>query len=268
MTPKFADKSPGVAGLGAHSRGEVGTLATRIRTVGRRLTRRSGGLARFVGWVLAGTLTVGISLAAAQTDTIVVEDWSKHPLGKRGVPDGWQGQNWGSPKYDFTVVGESAARALHLRSDNDSSTISKEIKVDVAQYPILQWRWKVVVLPKGGDARRNDTDDEAAQLYVTFPRFPSAVRSRIIGYVWDSTASVGAVFPSQKVNTVTFVVVRGGDTDLGKWMTETRNVYEDYKRIYGEAPKEAVGAVSISINSQNTNSRAESYFGEILFRRP
>src|SRR6266542_2006701 len=89
-----------------------------------------------------------------------------------------------------------------------------------------------------------------------------------LGCVWDSTAAVGAVFPSQKVNTVTFVVVRGGGTDLGKWMTETRNVYEDYKRIYGEAPKEAVGAVSISINSQNTNSRAESYFGEILFRRP
>src|SRR5438445_604661 len=64
------------------------------------------------------------------------------------------------------------------------------------------------------------------------------------------------------------VVERSGDADLGKWMTETRNVSEDYKRIYGEEPKEAVGAVSISINSQNTGSRAESYFGEILFRKP
>jgi len=209
-----------------------------------------------------------VSTAGAQTGRIVVEDWSKQPVGKRGIPDGWQGQNWGSPKYDFTVVSEDSARALHLRSDNDSSTISKEVKVDVKQYPILQWRWKVVTLPKGGDARRKETDDEAAQLYVTFPRFPSAVRSRVIGYLWDSTAPVGATFLSQKVNTVTFVVVRSGDADLGKWMTETRNVSEDYKRIYGEEPKEAVGAVSISINSQNTGSRAESYFGEILFRKP
>jgi len=209
-----------------------------------------------------------VSTAGAQTGRIVVEDWSKQPVGRRGIPDGWQGQNWGSPKYDFTVVSEDSARALHLRSDNDSSTISKEVKVDVKQYPILQWRWKVVTLPKGGDARRKETDDEAAQLYVTFPRFPSAVRSRVIGYLWDSTAPVGATFLSQKVNTVTFVVVRSGDADLGKWMTETRNVSEDYKRIYGEEPKEAVGAVSISINSQNTGSRAESYFGEILFRKP
>ncbi len=219
-------------------------------------------------WLLAGALAGGVSTAGAQTGRIVVEDWSKQPVGKRGIPDGWQGQNWGSPKYDFTVVSEDSARALHLRSDNDSSTISKEVKVDVKQYPILQWRWKVVTLPKGGDARRKETDDEAAQLYVTFPRFPSAVRSRVIGYLWDSTAPVGATFLSQKVNTVTFVVVRSGDADLGKWMTETRNVSEDYKRIYGEEPKEAVGAVSISINSQNTGSRAESYFGEILFRKP
>jgi DUF3047 family protein len=227
---------------------------------------RSGG--RLLGWILAGVLAAATAVAGAQTDTVVVEDWSKQPAGKHGIPEGWKGQNWGSPKYDFTVVSESPERALHLRSDHDSSTISKEVKVDIKQYPILEWRWKAVVLPRGGDARRKEADDEAAQLYVTFPRFPSAVRSRIIGYIWDSTAPAGATFPSQKVNTVTFVVVRSGAADLDKWVTEKRNVYEDYKRIYGEEPGEAVGAVSISINSQNTNSRADSYFGEILFRRP
>ena len=223
---------------------------------------------RVVAALFAGVLAVGASGADAPTGRIVVEDWSKQPVGKRGIPDGWQGQNWGSPKYDFTVVSESAVHALQLRSDNDSSTISKEVKVDVKQYPILQWRWKVVALPKGGDARRKETDDQAAQLYVTFPRFPSALRSRIIGYIWDSTAPAGATFPSQKVSMLTFVAVRSGDADLGNWVTERRNVYEDYKRIYGEEPKEGVGAVSISINSQNTGSRAEAYFGEILFRKP
>ncbi len=221
---------------------------------------------RVVAALFAGALAVGAS--GAETGRIVVEDWSKQPVGKRGIPDGWQGQNWGSPKYDFTVVSESAVHALQLRSDNDSSTISKEVKVDVKQDPILQWRWKVVALPKGGDARRKETDDQAAQLYVTFPRFPSALRSRIIGYIWDSTAPAGATFPSQKVSMLTFVAVRSGDADLGNWVTERRNVYEDYKRIYGEEPKEGVGAVSISINSQNTGSRAEAYFGEILFRKP
>ena len=207
-------------------------------------------------------------MTSAQPARIVVEDWSKQPVGKRGIPNGWKGQNWGSPKYDFTVVAESQARALHLRSDNESSTISRELKVDVKQYPILEWRWKVVVLPRAGDARRKETDDQAAQLYVAFPRFPSAVRSRIIGYIWDTTAPAGAIFPSQKVGTITFIVVRSGEAELGKWITETRNVAEDFKKIYGEEPGESVGAVSVSINSQNSNSRAESYVGSIVFRRP
>ena len=217
---------------------------------------------------LAGVLGVlGVALVAAAPGTTVVEDWSRAEVGAHGIPPGWQGQNWGSPKYDFTVVSESPAKVLHLRSAGESSTINREVKVDIRQSPILQWRWKVAVLPKGGDARRKETDDEAAQLYVTFPRFPQAIRSRMIGYIWDSTAPAGAIFPSQKVSMVTFVVVRSGDAELGKWLTETRNVLEDYKRIYGEEPAESVGAVSISINSQNTHSRAESYFGEILLLR-
>jgi DUF3047 family protein len=221
----------------------------------------------------ATALTVPILLAAtvvAAATLVMVEDWSKVEVGARGVPPGWERQNWGSPKYDFEVVSDSATRGLHLKSENDSSTISKELKVDVKEFPILQWRWKVVVLPKGGDARHKNTDDEAAQLYVTFPRFPSAVRSRIIGYIWDSTAPVGSRFQSQKVGTVTFVVVRSGDADRGRWIVEQRNVFDDYKAIYGEEPTETekVGGVSISINSQNTRSRAESFFGEILFHKP
>ena len=252
---------------------EPGRMYSEDRPTSRELSRRTGRLTSRVRWLLAscflvGALVLAASLTGAQTGSIVVEDWSKQPSGKRGIPNGWQGQNWGSPKYDFTITSDDSTAAIHLKSDNDSSTISREIKVDVKHYPILQWKWKVVLLPKAGDARKKETDDEAAQLYVTFPRFPSAVRSRIIGYIWDSNAPVGAIFPSQKVSTIRYLVVRSGDADLGKWVTETRNVLNDFKRIFGEDPDESVGAVAISINSQNTSARSESFFGEILFRKP
>jgi hypothetical protein len=218
--------------------------------------------------MLTAALLVAFTIAAIAADAVLIEDWSKIDVGTRGVPPGWQKQNWGSPKYDFVVENDGGSKVLHLRSEDDSSTISKEVTVDVKQFPILQWRWKVAVLPRAGDARKKETDDEAAQLYVTFPRFPSAVRSRVIGYIWDTAAPAGATFPSQKVGTVTFVVVRSGNAELGRWLTETRNVYDDYKRIYREDPAESVGAVAISINSQNGHSRAESFFGEIVFRKP
>ena len=220
--------------------------------------------------VLAVALLTGLAppLSAAEPATKVVEDWAKQAEGKTGIPDGWKGQNWGSPKYDFRIVTQGGHKVLHLKSLGDGSTISKEVKVDVKTWPIIQWSWQAVTLPKGGDARKSATDDQAAQIYVTFPRFPSAVRSRIISYIWDTTAPAGSVFKSEKTGLVTYVVVRSGPADLGKWLTESRNVLEDYKKIYGEAPGEEVGAISISIDSNDTSSYAESYVGEILFRKP
>jgi DUF3047 family protein len=218
------------------------------------------------GWLLF--LLVAIApAAAAQGARYVVEDWSKTPVGQKGVPTGWRTQSWGSPKYEFEVVAGSPHRVLRLVSNGDSSTINKEVKVDCKDYQVLQWSWKAVELPKGGDARKKATDDEALQIYVTFPRFPAAVRSRVIGYIWDSTAPAGAIFKSEKTGLVTYVVMRSGDADLGKWITETRNVCEDYKKIYGEEPDERIEAISIGIDSDDTHSRAEGYVGEIVFLR-
>ena len=220
-----------------------------------------------VGGLLVSLVVAVAAIAVAQPSSIVVQNWSSIPVGTKGIPPGWEGHKWGSPKYDFTVVQDGDKKVLLLKSDNDSSTITKELKIDAKQYPIIEWRWKVIEIPPRGDARKGETDDEAAQLYVIFPRFPTAVRSRIIGYIWDSTQPVGATFPSDKVGTVRFIVLRSGSADLGKWVTETRNVIDDFKMLYGEEPGEAVGAVTISINSQNTSSRAESAFGEILFKK-
>ncbi len=215
----------------------------------------------------AFALLIAVPLLSAQSPTVVIEDWTKQPVGKTGIPDGWQGQTWGSPKYDFQVVSESPSKVLHLKSQDEGSTISKEVKVDVKQYPVLRWHWKAVVLPKGGDSRHKETDDQACQIYLTFPRFPKMVRSRIISYVWDSTAPTGTIVQSEKVGMVTYVVLRSGPAETGKWITETRNVLEDYKKIYGQDPGELAEAISLSIDSNDTHDRAECFVGEIAFRK-
>jgi hypothetical protein len=210
-----------------------------------------------------------MATVAWAAEQVVIEDWSKAPVGTKGIPPGWQGQKWGSPAYDLTVVENDGHRTLHLVSKNEGSTISKDIegKVNLKDTPILEWRWKVITLPVNGDARKKETDDQAAQIYVVWPRFPEALRSRIIGYIWDTTAPVGTIVKSEKTGTITYVVVRSGTADLGKWVTERRNVAEDFRKIYGEAADNP-GVISVSIDSNDTHSSAESFLGTILFRRP
>jgi hypothetical protein len=158
---------------------------------------------------------------------------------------------------------------MHMKSVNDSSRISKVIKdmVDLKATPILEWQWKVVTLPKEGDARKRKTDDEAAQLYVTWPRFPEALRSRVIGYIWNSVPTDEKIFKSHKSMTVTYIVVRSGPVDVGAWLTERRNVREDYRMIYGEEPDDPA-VITIGVDSNDTKSSAESLMGTIVFKGP
>jgi hypothetical protein len=218
---------------------------------------------------LAAVLLLSLVATAGAADQVVVEDWSSQPVGSKGIPAGWKGQNWGSPKYDFVMETNEGHKVLHMRSVNEGSTISKEIKgkVNLKDTPILEWSWKVTVLPKDGNSCRKASDDQAGQVFVAWPRFPEAVRSQIIGYVWDTTQPAGTICKSEKTGTVTYVVVRSGSADLGKWLTERRNVAEDFKKIHGAEP-DGPAALSVAIDSNDTNSTAESFMGGLLFRSP
>jgi hypothetical protein len=202
-------------------------------------------------------------------ERVVVEDWRSYPRGTRGIPGDWKEQTWGMPAYDLEIVADSGQPVLHLRSKGDNSTISRDLRasINLDDTPILEWSWKVMTLPTGGNACQKSTDDQAAQVYVAWLRVPESVRSRIIGYVWDSTATAGTICKSQKTPTVTYIILRSGSEDLGKWITERRNVVEDFRRIYGEAPDNPTG-LSLGIDSDDTRSSAESFIGPAVFTRP
>ncbi|NOZ43503.1 MAG: DUF3047 domain-containing protein, partial [Alphaproteobacteria bacterium] len=53
-----------------------------------------------------------------------------------------------------------------------------------------------------------------------------------------------------------------GNKKLGKWITETRNIYNDYKKAFGKKPP-LVSGIAIMTDTDNTNSSAVSYYGDI-----
>lgn len=208
---------------------------------------------------------MGLALAAG-AEVVAVEDWTQRPLGARGIPPGWSPYETigGRPAYDFTVVENDGRRALLLKSHDDHSTIARELHVDLRATPILEWSWKAVQLPAGGDIRRKETSDLTAHVFVIWPRFPAMVRSRLIGYVWDAATPVQTVEKSRKTGSVHFFVLRSGPGELGRWLTERRNVLEDYRRVYGEDP-ENPRALALSIDTNDTHSAAEALIGRIAF---
>ncbi len=151
------------------------------------------------------------------------------------------------------------------RSNGDHSTIARKVSVNLHATPILEWSWKLIQLPQGADLRKRATSDAAPHVFVIWPRTPALLRSQLIGYVWDPVLPVGSIQKSQKTGTVTFMVVRSGTSELGQWLTERRNVAEDFRLMYG-ADADAPRAVALSIDTNDTHAPSEGLIGPILFR--
>jgi hypothetical protein len=230
--------------------------------IGPALSRRAFLLAAGASWL-------GRAARAVATDAFrPVEDWSAARLGAKGVPPGWQTYETpgGHPAYDFTVVEDAGRRALRMKSAGDHSTIAKEIQADLTATPILAWQWRVIALPAGANLRARATSDATGHVFAVWPRFPAVVRSRLIGYVWDPVLPVGTVVPSRKTATVSFLVVRRGESALGQWIDERRNVADDHLQVFG-ARATSLPVVALSIDTNDTRSAAEALLGRIELDR-
>ena len=61
------------------------------------------------------------------------------------------------------------------------------------------------------------------------------------------------------------IVAESGEEQVGRWLDEERNVYEDYKKAFREEPL-LVNGVAIMTDTDNTGERAIAYCGDIAFK--
>lgn len=183
-----------------------------------------------------------------------------------GPPSGWELKEF-SGRSQVDVVRDGGHIAFRLSSDQASFALYRDAALDVKEFPILTWSWKVTKLPVGGDVRERVSDDQAAQVYVIFPRWPfPRINSDVLGYIWDTRAPAGLQLTSPQSGNVKLTVLESGTERIGQWVLEQRNVYQDYVDLFGKEPPQ-VGKVAIMIDSNDTRSQAEAFFGDLVFQR-
>lgn len=202
-------------------------------------------------------------------------------------PDGWKPLTF--PKIaqhtTYSLVRDGDRVAVKAASQASSSGYTKEMLIDPKEYPIIQWQWKVSNILKAGNVAKKEGDDYPARIYVTF-QYDSAkvglfgkakyeaaklIYGRYpplgaINYIWESRAPVGTAVPNPYTEQVHMIVVESGPTKLNTWITEERNVYEDYKRAFGEEPP-MISGIAIMTDTDNTGESAEAYYGDIVLKR-
>ncbi|GAB5408264.1 MAG: hypothetical protein BalsKO_06290 [Balneolaceae bacterium] len=226
-------------------------------------------------------------LLAQQSITVPVTDFNPENLNQVD----YENPRWSKlelPKRDNTnyrLIEIDDRVAIKAESINSASGLVYKVDIDPKEYPIIEWSWKVDEVIEKGDYKSKKGDDYPARIYITFDYSKKklkffdrvkyeAIRTftsykiplRAINYIWANKAEEGTSAPNAYTDWVHMIAVETGENISGEWKIEIQNIYEDYKKAFGEEPP-LINAVAIMTDSDDTKSKAEAYYGNIIFRK-
>jgi hypothetical protein len=169
-------------------------------------------------------------------------------------------------KTTYSLVTDGDRRVLKAESDKAASGLFKEVELDPRKYPVLRWSWKIERTIPNGNEKTKEGDDYAARVYVVFPR-TLFWKTKAINYIWANRLPKGESLPNAFTSNAMMVAVESGEGNAGTWVAEERNLYEDYRLLFGEDPPE-IGAVALMTDTDNTGGKAVAYYGDITLGGP
>ncbi|MBF0467924.1 MAG: DUF3047 domain-containing protein [Desulfamplus sp.] len=186
----------------------------------------------------------------------------------------------------YTMVDDNGIAVIKAVSRASSSGLRRLVRVDPGKYQIIKWRWKIENIITKSDVAKKSGDDYPARIYITFeydgskPGFIEKAKFNAakaiygqyppvaaINYIWDNKADKGLFIPNTYTDRVMMVVVESGTSKLNQWVSHTRNIYDDFKKAFGQEPP-LISGVAIMTDTDNTGESATAFYGDIVFSKP
>jgi hypothetical protein len=219
-----------------------------------------------------------LSGAAQSPSVIEVGQFSRSAPGST-LPADWQPLTFKKVRAHtaYNLVQHSGTVVVEAVANASASGMVRRLRVDPKAYPILEWRWNIANILHRSDLRRKSGDDYPARIYVTFDSDPSqaSIADKMaralygadlphagLNYIWDSKAAVGTVVSSAYTDRLKMIVVESGSDKLNQWLSERRNIYQDYKTAFGEEPP-SLSSVAIMTDTDDTGESARALYGDI-----
>lgn len=180
------------------------------------------------------------------------------------APEGWAYLWELGPAEIFSetrVAGDDGgpARRMHAHTRNDVAILQTPADAPLTPDTELRWSWKVDRLP-GRSAENTVITHDYLSIAVEFDN------GQDLTYLWSSALPAGETFhcplPGWK-DRETHVVARSGQADLGKWLNESRNVWQDYAHAVGGEPPKRIVRVWLIANSVFGRGEGRAQFGNI-----
>lgn len=205
-------------------------------------------------------------------DSVLVVDRFDYPNEIGKFPSTWEGRTgWRQTRtrnpedlYYTVQQGENGNFFLSAKTIGKATNAGTAVHVNLRVYNRLRWRWRVFELPVGGNEKIKNKNDSAASVRLVFH---GGIVPKTLRYVWSATLPVGTetVSPSSD-QTEVIVLESGPPRNLGAWVWEEVDAYEDYKRLFGGEPR-LVEAVAVLTDSDNTDTFVMADYDDIMFIR-
>lgn len=183
----------------------------------------------------------------------------------------------------YTMVDDCGTTVVEATTDGGSSGLVHLLDIDPRKYPVLTWRWEVLALIPGADNTRADAEDAPARVDISFAGDTKklSIQDRVfftlvkalagldmpyatLEYIWGNGAPRETVVINTWTSRIRMILVESGADRTGAWVTERRNVYDDYRRVFGEEPGR-ITAIGINTDADATGEKARAYYGDIAF---
>lgn len=208
-------------------------------------------------------------------------------LGDNGLPMGWQMLRFQNvaKATDYSVEADGGGTALKAVSQASASGIYTEVDLDATEFPLITWDWKVANLIEKGDATTKDGDDFPARIIVAFHYDPAEasafkrVKYEIVRliygryppgsalvYIWDNRLPVGTMLDNANASWAKMVILESGPSKLAQWVSERRNVSQDYAKAFDHNPPR-LKFIGIMTDTDDTGGVATAYYRHLSLNR-
>ena len=240
--------------------------------------RGTGRFFIFTGFLLTAYFFSSDEVAMSKTnageiDAILIENFNNSIIGQ--FPPGWgwlDGTNVkkiseaSSSQVPYTIMEEKGNKYLHADDTGQAITIVSDKKWNIKKYPCLTWRWRVNQFPTGANEKMKGKGDSAAGIYITYyVNFFGIPKS--IKYIWSNELGECDIFAKEGPGRATQIVVESGTNKKGVWIVESINIYDLYKKAFGEYPPDEIAGIAIRTDADGTQSRATADYDDIIAKK-
>lgn len=205
--------------------------------------------------VFIGLMTLSVS---ANESRVWIGEFSKNQMSL------WKKEKFeGETEYSIQEV--DGSRVLQASSRSSASGLYRKVRVDLWQYPYLNWSWKIDNRLPVRNETTKEGDDYGVRIYVVADGGFRVWKTKSLNYVWSRGTSKGSAWPNAFADrNVVMLSVRDGSDETNRWYSEKRNVLQDVQRYLGNDVR-FIDVVALMTDTDNTHSFANSFYGDIYF---